>query len=226
MNELVIIRNNDIFTDSLVISKGTGNKHINVKELITDYKKEFLQLGTLSVLNRESTGGRPEKYYLLNEQQATFLMTLLRNNKVTVKFKLELVKQFYKMRQLLLEKQTIQWQETRLILKSNRKLETDEIKQLIELAKSQGSKNMETKAYIIYFKLANKICGINNRDTATTQQLNNLVLVENIIKNCIKEGINNNENYRTIYANCKDRLKEFLKITYLQLASWMCEKLF
>lgn len=78
---------------------------------------------------------------------------------------------------------------------------------------------METKAYIIYSKLANKICGINNRDTATTQQLNNLVLVENIIKNCIKEGINNNENYRTIYANCKDRLKEFLKITYLQLAS-------
>lgn len=226
MNELVIIRNNDIFTDSLVISKGTGNKHINVKELITDYKKEFLQLGTFSVLNRESTGGRPEKYYLLNEQQATFLMTLLRNNKVTVKFKLELVKQFYKMRQLLLEKQTIQWQETRLISKSNRKLETDEIKQLIELAKSQGSKNMETKAYIIYSKLANKICGINNRDTATTQQLNNLVLVENIIKNCIKEGINNNENYRTIYANCKDRLKEFLKITYLQLASWMCEKLF
>lgn len=145
-------------------------------------------------------------------------LVIIRNNKVTVKFKLELVKQFYKMRQLLLEKQTIQWQETRLISKSNRKLETDEIKQLIELAKSQGSKNMETKAYIIYSKLANKICGINNRDTATTQQLNNLVF-ENIIKNCIKEGINNNENYRTIYANCKDRLKEFLKITYLQLAS-------
>lgn len=79
MNTLVIVKDNEIFTDSLVIAKGTENKHINVKELIVDYKKEFLQLGILSVLNRESTGGRPEQYYLLNEQPATFLMTLLIN---------------------------------------------------------------------------------------------------------------------------------------------------
>ena len=44
-------------------------------------------------------GGRPIVTYYLNEQQATFLMTLLRNNKVVVEFKKQLVKAFFIMKQ-------------------------------------------------------------------------------------------------------------------------------
>lgn len=49
-------------------------------------------------------GGRPTKIYMINELQATFLMTLLINSNIIVEFKLELVKKFYMMRQLLREK--------------------------------------------------------------------------------------------------------------------------
>lgn len=89
---------------------------------------------------------------------------------------------------MLLEKQMEQWQQTRLQSKANRRLETDEIKELIEYAKAQGSKNMEKQGYVIYSKLANKVCGISDRNNATVSQLNTLVLVENILKNCIKMG--------------------------------------
>lgn len=119
---------------------------------------------------------------------------------------------------LKVEKQTEEWQQTRLQSKTNRRLETDEIKDLIEYAKKQGSKNMEKQGYVIYSKLANKVCGISDRNNATISQLNNLVLVESILKNCIKNGIEENRHYKEIYQDCKDRLNQFLEITYLKIA--------
>lgn len=41
------------------------------------------------------------KVYRLNEQQATFVISLMRNTKPVVEFKKELVKQFYEMKQII-----------------------------------------------------------------------------------------------------------------------------
>ena len=128
MYELVEVREDDVFTNSKVIAEGTGNQHKNVKELIAKYQKDIEDFGTLSVSNVESTGGRPEQIYYLNEEQATFVITLLRNSKVVVKFKKELVRQFYAMRKFLIEKQSQLWTETRIANKENRLKETDVIK--------------------------------------------------------------------------------------------------
>lgn len=192
MNELVSIKGNEIFTDSLVISEGTDNKHQNVKEMIKKYEKDLLEFGTLHVLNVESTGGRPEQYYQLNEEQATFLITLLRNNKIVVKFKKELVREFYSMRKFILEKQSKEWIATRY----------------------QGSEHAN-KLYITYSKLANKIAGIKKRDQATISQLNNLSLIENIILYVIDAGIMSDLYYKEIYQDCKKRLEIFKDIAYL-----------
>ena len=217
MNELILLKNNDVFTTSLVIAEGTGNEHKSIKQTITDYQDELKSLGTLAFLKRKSTGGRPEKYYLLNEQQATFLMTLLKNSKIVVAFKLELVKQFYQMRQILLEKQTALWQNTRIEAKANRLKETDEIKALVTYAKENGSRNAE-KYYITFSNLANKAVGINSnqRDTTTTNQLNNLILIENIINHVIQEGLQQQAYYKEIYKSCKERIEQFKYIAYLE----------
>lgn len=217
MNELVILKGNDVFTDSKVIAEGTGNKHKNVKELIVKYQAEMMEFGTLSVLNVESTGGRPEQYYQLNEEQATFLITLLRNSTRVVAFKKELVRQFYEMRRFILERQTSTWVETRQQGKLTRKAETDVIKQLIEYAKNQGSERAEM-LYVTYSKLANKMAGIKKRDEATVSQLNNLSLMENIILNCIQNGILMEKHYKDIYQDCKRRLELFKDIAYLEVA--------
>lgn len=216
MNDLVIVKGKDVFTDSLVISQGTGNQHKNVKELITKYESDFNDFGTLSVLNGESTGGRPEQIYLLSEEQAAFLMTLLRNTKQVVAFKKELVRQFYEMRSILLQRQTSEWQETRKTGKITRKSETDVIKQLAEYAAQQGSKNSD-KLYLVYSKLANKIVGISKRDTATVLQLNNLSLAENIILHCIRNGMAEGKHYKEIYQDSKSRLELFKDIALLEV---------
>lgn len=215
MNQLVTMKGDSVFTDSLVIAEGTKNKHQNVKELIKKYENDLSDFGTLSVLNVESTGGRPEQFYQLNEEQATFLITLLRNSKVVVAFKKELVRQFYAMRKFILEKQSEQWQITRQQGKLTRKAETDTLKRLVEYAKEQGSQNAD-KLYMTYSKLANKIANISSRDNATVSQLNNLSLAENIILHCIELGISQGKHYKEIYQDSKKRLEMFKDIAFLE----------
>lgn len=214
MNDLVALKGNDVFTTSLIIADGTGIQHKSVKRMIFKNEKELKDFGTLAILNRESTGGRPEEIYQLNEEQATFLVTLLRNTKVVITFKKELVRQFYAMRRLLLERQTQTWQETRYQGKLTRKAETNVIKQLIEYAKGQGSQNAD-KLYLTYSKLANKMAGIASRDTASVMQLNNLNTIENIILHCIQLGILEDKHYKQIYQDCKQRLLDYQEITFL-----------
>lgn len=163
----------------------------------------------------ESTGGRPEEYYLLNEEQATFLITLLKNTDPVVEFKARLVSEFYKMRRFILERQTQTWIETRQAGKSTRKTETDTIKKLVEYAKNQGSTHADM-LYITYSKLANKMAGIQKRDEATVMQLNNLSLMENIILHVIDTGILTGKHYKDIYKDCKKRLETVKDLAYLE----------
>lgn len=223
MNELVKVIKNEVFTDSMVIAEGTGNEHNSVTRIIRNYKEDFEDFGKIEFMDLKSKnpkGGRPIKIYLLNEQQSTLLMTYLGNSETVRNFKKELVRQFYAMRQYILERQTPHWQATRLESKSNRRMETDEIKQLVQYAKDNGSKNAD-RYYCNLSILANKAVGIdsNSRDTATAGQLNNLILIEHIIGEVIKEGILQSLYYKDIYKLCKQRIEQFKQLAYLQKVS-------
>lgn len=219
MNELVKVVKNEVFTDSLVIAQGTDYEHHSITRKIRDFKEDFEELGKVGYYNQALESGQKQKIYLLNEPQATFLVTLLENNSIVRKFKLELVKQFYQMRQYILEHTSPHWQQTRLESKSNRKMETDEIKMLVAYATEQGSKNAD-RYYCNLSKLANKAVGIDShsRDEANVNQLNNLILIENIIGNVIREGIQQDFYYKDIYKACKARIEQFRKIAYLKIA--------
>lgn len=177
------------------------------------YQTDIGDFGTLSVSNVESTGGRPEQIYYLNEEQATFVITLLRNSKVVVKFKKDLVRQFYAMRKFLIEKQSKLWNETRIVNKENRLKETDVIKMLQDYAKEQGSKNSD-KLYMVYTKLAKSIVG-GKRDSVSVSELNNLTLVESIILQTIQIDMSMGMHYKDIYKDCNDRIRRFAEIAYL-----------
>jgi|GEM_PF-2986004 len=102
--DLVVIKGDELFTDSLIIAEGTQNQHGSVKKLIATYQNEFEVLGRVWISNRTlQTKGGPQTitYYELSESQATFLMTLLKNSPIVVAFKLELVQQFTRMRRIL-----------------------------------------------------------------------------------------------------------------------------
>lgn len=213
MYELVEVRRNEVFTNSKIIAEGTGNQHHAVREIIKKYRKDIEDFGTLLILNEESTGGRPTELFLLNEEQATFLITLLRNSKVVVKFKKELVHQFYVMRRFLIEKQSKLWCDVRENNKQNRLKETDVIKELVEYAKEQGSTHAD-KLYITYTVLAKKVVG-GDRDNINIADLSTLTLVENIILQTIRIDMSMGMHYKDIYKDCKERLEKLSEIAYL-----------
>lgn len=216
MYDLVEVRRDEVFTNSKVIADGTNNQHESVAAIIQKYWKDIGDFGKIEISDLKSgnpKGGRPEKVYYLNEEQATFLITLLRNSKVVVKFKKELVRQFYAMRKFLVEKQSKLWNDTRIANKENRLKETDVIKMLVAYAKEQGSTHSD-KLYLIYTKLAKTVVR-GNRNSMTASEINNLTLVESIILQTIKIDMSMGMDYKDIYKDCKDRIKQFMEIAYL-----------
>ena len=106
MNEIVFLYPNtkEPFTTSEVIAECCGVKHDTVQKLISRNQKDFEDFGLLGFEIRAvkmKRGAKYKKVYRLNEQQATLLMTFMRNTEVVKAFKKELVRQFYAMREEL-----------------------------------------------------------------------------------------------------------------------------
>lgn len=127
MNKLVFLEPNKIdavpFTTSKVIAEVTGVSHRYIKKQINQRENELRLSGLLVACATESTGGRPEEIIRLNEQQATLLVTFLKNTPVVVAFKTELVRQFFLMRDELAKRRGY-----RAELKPIRRKMTDVIK--------------------------------------------------------------------------------------------------
>ena len=124
MNELVLLHHNEPMTTSLAIAEGTGVQHKNVLELVRKFTAELLEFGEvafqtrlddadndLSAFETRKGGvsafqtrkpvGRPSEVVFLNEPQATLLLTFMRNSEIVVRFKVELVKAFFALRDQL-----------------------------------------------------------------------------------------------------------------------------
>jgi len=87
--------------DSRLIAQRLDIQHHKLLETIRKYDSEFNQLGILSFERKEINGrGQPEKYALLNEDQAVFALTLSRNTPEVVQLKLDLTVAFKNARQV------------------------------------------------------------------------------------------------------------------------------
>lgn len=90
------------YTTDKIIAECAQVKRKVVSDLIRRYKTDLESFGILRFKNAkiisEDGRGRPKKLYHLNEQQATLLITYLRNTEPVKAFKKALVKEFYAMR--------------------------------------------------------------------------------------------------------------------------------
>lgn len=94
----------ELRVSSLIIAGRTENQHKNVIGLINTYRVDLERFGGVAFETQpfETAGGTQRRDVAhLNEQQATFLISLMRNSSVVVAFKVVLVEQFYRMRQAL-----------------------------------------------------------------------------------------------------------------------------
>lgn len=85
--EIVSIKNNQAFTDSKIIAFGTNNRHHSITAVIQKYLDDFEDFGKVRFKMEPLASGQKEKVYILNQQQATLLMTYLRNSEITRRFK-------------------------------------------------------------------------------------------------------------------------------------------
>lgn len=213
MQELVILKRqnrSDVpVTTSKVIAEGTKNTHRSVYLLVDRYENDFKELGVLSFemtkLENEK-GGRPEKIYYLNEDQALLLITYLRNNGIVRKLKIALIKEFSAMKKMLQEKQTQNWQESRQEGKLSQAELGDTIKET-----AQGSKS--PKMYYKHFNsLANLVIGIQDgkRDLSEARKLQLQTTVIEIIRDTLICAMTLGLPYKEAYQDCKAKVNGFM----------------
>lgn len=90
------------YTLSSIVAECAEVKHDTVQSLIRNHQEDFESYGIIGFEIRKLDGrGRPMKIYRLNEQQATLLITYLKNTAPVRKFKMNLVKAFFEMREEL-----------------------------------------------------------------------------------------------------------------------------
>ncbi|NJR52891.1 MAG: Rha family transcriptional regulator [Leptolyngbyaceae cyanobacterium CSU_1_3] len=100
-----------LVVDSRLVAERLGNDHGDwMQNVILPYQNQTEQaFGVLRFENgkppKGSKGGRPSKYALLTEDQATFYMTLSKNTPEVVQCKIELVQAFSKAKELLRQRQ-------------------------------------------------------------------------------------------------------------------------
>ncbi|QAB17516.1 hypothetical protein Leucomu_05895 [Leucobacter muris] len=104
-SNIVHQRDGELTISSEIIAERTQNEHRAVLQLIRTHQADFEAFGLVAFeMRARSTGqhgGGDVRYAVLNEHQATLLMTFMKNTTIVKAFKVELVKQFYAMRQAL-----------------------------------------------------------------------------------------------------------------------------
>ena len=215
--DLVAIRDKEAVCNSLEIAEHFGKEHRNVLRAIDDLRETLLKIEQPSKKfipsKRKANDGQYHRLYLMNRDGFSLLVMGF-TGKEALEWKVRYIEAFNKMEQLLAMKQTQVYQETRAYQKEIRKQEADTIKLYVEYAIKQGSSNA-ARYYSSLSRLADKAAGIECRNHATLQQLNNLALVENIITQCITSGIELQEPYKNIYCACKAKLEQFSKIVLI-----------
>jgi len=198
---------NEFRIDSRLLAPELNHRHRTILESLDKYKSQFESLGAFPFQTEMGlNGGVPVRYFLLNEDQCYFLLTLMRNNEHIVKSKLNLVKAFRDARKQLAERDI-----ARLDGKQVRRLETDAIKNLVEYAKASGSSKPDMY-YMTLTKMTNKALGIESgqREKMDARQLQLLKLAETMVEIAIRDGLKAELHYKDIYRLCKDRVSDVL----------------
>lgn len=100
---LVTLQNDVPSVSHRVIAEHTGNEEKSIRKLINDNYADFEEFGQLRFKNgavKNSVGAvNQTKTYLLNEQQATLLLTYLKNVPIVREFKKALIREFYRLKE-------------------------------------------------------------------------------------------------------------------------------
>ena len=221
MNNLVQTKDKNAFTTTLIIAKGVKLEHRAVVQLLDTHKEQEIFKHLEWFKKREKRQGKPTRCAELTELQATFLITLMRNSPIVIKFKAALSKDFFKMRRALdkiaTQQDNKQWIEARNAGKIDRRLETDVIKVFVDYATAQGSKSAE-RYYTNISTMENKALFFveqkykNLRDVLGMTELLVVQQADMIVSKALKDGMDNKMYYKDVFLLAKERIEMFAEI--------------
>jgi phage regulator Rha-like protein len=141
--------------DSRILAGEMGNQHESVIKLVDDYQADFEEFGVVRFQigkpPKGSRGGRPERFAMLNEDQAYLLLTFSRNTAKARRLKVNLVKAFARFR----EGQQVAADYLPLYHALH-----DTVKELADRAHQAGSTTSEEIFHINVNKLINRVFGL------------------------------------------------------------------
>jgi len=214
---LVEIKGKKLLASTLVIAKGVEIEHRAVIQLVNKYKSRLEKNGLMTFEMRKSAG-RPVRFAWLNERQATFLITLMKNSDTVVDFKEKLTDEYFRLKEisqkLALNQKNEEWLQKRDQGKISRKIETDTIKDFVSYAENQGSKNAK-KYYVLISKMENKALFFleqkypNVRNSLQGHQLETISNADRIVSRQLKRCIDENRPYQEGYKMAKNAIEAF-----------------
>jgi len=200
-----------ITTTSFIIAERTNNQHKNVMALIRKYENELSELGEVAFQTRLNTQGSATEYAVLTEEHTSLVLMLLKNNEVVVRFKLDITKAFFKMREELgrvkENKQNINWIEVRNDTKSgynSMKVYLEEVR--ADLGKETEEHHHTNEARMIN-GLMTGVFSARTRDNLSKDELAEIVFMQQRNAKLIIQGLS--------YPERKDALR--LMLTDLRL---------
>ena len=128
MEELVIIRKDEVVCNSLQVAGKFKKEHRTVLRSVETSIQNCADVKVMfQKTDYKDSYGRNQPMYYMNRDGFS-LLAMGFTGKKALEWKLKYIMAFNEMEKQLKERQSIQWQQTRLIAKDMRKLETAEIK--------------------------------------------------------------------------------------------------
>ncbi len=173
--------------DTRVLARHLGNKHKSVFELVKDYRADFELLGVVPFQTEKpigDVGGRPERFALLNEDQAFRLLTFSRNTDKVRALKVKLVQAFGEARRAA-QQRAVEYLPTYHQLHD------------VVAAKAAGSSN-ERFVHMNLNKLVNRTCGLEagQRLVAPMAQQSLLSVAQTVAATAMRAGRDHHDGYQ------------------------------
>ena len=217
LTKLITFSGDTPITNSLIVAKKFSKRHDNViskiENLIVADKVGLLNFKETS---RMDSWNRSQKIYLIDKKSFTVLAMRFTGDEA-LEWQIKFVEAFEKMERILLHQQNISWQQARIDGKQKRIELTDAIKQLVVLAKKNGSRNAN-KYYITITKMVYKqvfdIKRVPNlfRETLSKSELYQLQLVEWKLAEWLNDAIDSCQDYHEPYQEIKMKLKSLITV--------------
>lgn len=119
---LVVAVDGEPRSASTLIARGVEQQHASVIKMIRRYQADFEQFGPLGFEIRKGKslphGGfaKSTEFAMLNEQQSTLLLAFMRNSPKVVEFKIALVREFFRLRNKILNRDKNLWQQLQALI--------------------------------------------------------------------------------------------------------------